>query len=85
MPCLVFVVTTTVAALLRSPVRRACSRGLGARRAISCPANFAAIRKINGINCNFYVYYEIDRDTFKHNLALDAYGEGDGWVLLEPM
>ena len=31
--------------------------------------------KIDGVNCNFYVYYDIDKDTSKHNLALDSYGE----------
>ena len=46
-------------------------------------ANTDGRRKVDGVTCNFLVYYEIDKDTSKHNLALDAYGEGDGWVLLE--
>ena len=29
--------------------------------------------------------YDIDKDTSKHNLALESYGEDDGWVLLEPL
>ena len=44
----------------------------------------SARRTIDGVKCNFFVYYEVDQDTSKHNLALDAYGEDDGWVLLEP-
>ena len=48
-------------------------------------ANTDARRKINGVNCNFYVYYDIDKDTSKHNLALESYGEDDGCVLLEPL
>ena len=48
-------------------------------------ASTDARRKINGVNCNFYVYYDIDKDTSKHNLALESYGEDDGWVLLEPL
>ena len=50
--------------------------------------NTDARRKINGVNCNFYIYYDIDKDTSKHNLALESYGEDDeddGWVLLEPL
>ena len=41
--------------------------------------------KLDGEVVNFKVHYEIDDDTSKHVLTLDAYGgEGVGsWVLLE--
>ena len=41
--------------------------------------------RLMGVNCSFCIYYDIDKDTSKHTLALDSYGEGDGWVLLEPV
>ena len=41
--------------------------------------------KLDGEVVNFKVHYEIDDDTSRHVLTLDAYGgEGVGsWVLLE--
>ena len=43
---------------------------------------------MGGVNCNFLLaYYEIDRDTWRHDLALDASGERGRWVwvMLEPV
>ena len=39
----------------------------------STNANTDARRTIDGVKCNFFIYYELDHDTSKHNLALDAY------------
>ena len=41
--------------------------------------------KLDGEVVNFYVHYEIDDDTSKHILMLEAYGGNDSgsWVLLE--
>ena len=30
-----------------------------------------------------FVFYPVDDDTSKHLLALESYGDHDGWVLLE--
>ena len=49
-------------------------------------ANKDRRKKMDGVVVNFLVYYEIDEDTSKHVLTLDAYGGDDvgAWVLLEP-
>ena len=41
--------------------------------------------KIDGEVVNFYVHYEIDDDTSRHVLKLEAYGgeSTNSWVLLE--
>ena len=50
-------------------------------------ANGDRRKTMDGEVVNFYVHYEIDDDTSKHVLTLEAYnGEGVGsWVLLEAL
>ena len=43
--------------------------------------------KMDGEVVNFFVHYEIDDDTSRHVLTLDAYGgdEVGSWVLLQAL